>query len=432
MNIGVDMQTLRWPEGGLYFFAQNLFTSIKAINNEHEITPLLYGHRNMVETEAVRQFEAVPPVQHTRYHWDGPSLHVLSEWFQNWKPQPPWVVRQIDRRLLLPLWTKATKSAAVEWAFRLGTKLGVRRSPFRGLDIVHHFNYIMLPIHSKVNVLTIADLTTLRVPHLHTQGTRDWQKSAYANAHDMDLIITISEHSKRDVVDLLTVDEGKVRVIPLAAHSQYCTIEDQEEITSVRRKYGIDTRPYILTLATLEPRKNHCRLIEAFHQLRQKHPNLDCRMVLVGAKGWLYEPIFETVRRLGLEEHVLWLNYVPFEDIPALLNGAEVFVYPSLYEGFGLPPLEAMACGTPVIASNTTSLPEVIGDAGVLVDPTSVEAIAEAIHRVLSDDQLRARLRMAGLKRASRSRGRKPRNRRCRRTRMLGRPGKVRASAMAN
>jgi glycosyltransferase involved in cell wall biosynthesis len=400
MHIGVDWQTLRWPEGGLFFFAWNLFTAIKAINTEHQITPLLYGHSRMVEADTVRRFETASPGYPIRYYWEGPKLRLLSHWFKNWKPQPPWTVRQLDRRLFLPFWTRASKSGAYSRFSRSKITLRLKPCPYAGLDLVHHFNYIILPIHTAVNVLTIADLTTLRVPHFHTQGTRDWQQSAYAHAHRMDLIITISEHSKRDVVELLNADESRIRVIPLAAHPQYEPLQDKDAVRQVLEKYSLANRPYILTIATLEPRKNHCRLIEAFHRLRQRAPTLDHALVLVGAKGWLYEPIFETVRRLQLERHVLWLNYVPFEDLPALLNGASLFVYPSLYEGFGLPPLEAMACGTPVIASNTTSLPEVVGDGGLMVNPICVDEIAEAMHSVLTNKELRDRLRLTGLARA--------------------------------
>jgi glycosyltransferase involved in cell wall biosynthesis len=150
----------------------------------------------------------------------------------------------------------------------------------------------------------------------------------------------------------------------------------------------------------MEPRKNHFRLIQAFHLLKQEDPTIEHQLILAGGKGWKFEPIFELIAALGLSQQVRWLGYVPFDHIPALLNGADVFVYPSLYEGFGLPPLEAMSCGAPVVASNTTSLPEVVGDGGLLVDPTNLEEIAGAMHRLMTDRALNADLRRRALARA--------------------------------
>jgi glycosyltransferase involved in cell wall biosynthesis len=201
-------------------------------------------------------------------------------------------------------------------------------------------------------------------------------------------------------VDLLGIEPELIHVTPLAAHEQYRPIEDHEEVRSVLARYELAGRPYIIHVGTLEPRKNLCRLVAAFHDLKQQERGLEHQLLLVGETGWMYEPIFETIQRLRLESQVRWLDYVPFEDLPALLNGADLMVYPSLYEGFGLPPLEAMSCGTPVVTSNTTSLPEVVGDAGILVDPERKEDIAGAMWRVISDQTLQATLRAKGFTRA--------------------------------
>jgi glycosyltransferase involved in cell wall biosynthesis len=216
----------------------------------------------------------------------------------------------------------------------------------------------------------------------------------------MDIILTYSEHTKQDAVATLGIDAEIIRVTPLAAHEQFRPLEDQHQVRAVLEKHGLTKHPYVLNIGTLEPRKNITRLLEAFHRLKQQDYALEHELVLVGAKGDLHEAIWETLHRLQLEAQVRWLGHVPFEDLPALLNGADLFVYPSLYEGFGLPPLEALSCGTPVVASSSTSLPEVVGDAGVLVDPLSVEQLAEAMRRVLTDAPLRAALRDKALRRA--------------------------------
>jgi glycosyltransferase involved in cell wall biosynthesis len=155
--------------------------------------------------------------------------------------------------------------------------------------------------------------------------------------------------------------------------------------------------PYILFVGTVEPRKNLVTLVRAFAAVVKDFPHL---LVLAGARGWMSEPVFAEIERQGLKDRVVHLGYVPAEDLPALMSGAEVFVYPSLGEGFGLPPLEAMACGVPVVCSNAPALPEVVGDAAILVPPTDVAALEEAIMHLLSDPDLKATLRQKGLQRS--------------------------------
>ena len=159
-------------------------------------------------------------------------------------------------------------------------------------------------------------------------------------------------------------------------------------------------RPYLIFVGTIEPRKNLVRLVRAFSRLRKQGVDSDLELVLVGRRGWRWEEVDQEIARLGLDSHVPRLGYVPEHDLPALLTGAVALVYPSLYEGFGFPPLEAMACGTPAIASALSSIPEVVDGAGVLVDPHREDAITDAMGTVLTDGALRATLVEAGRKRA--------------------------------
>jgi glycosyltransferase involved in cell wall biosynthesis len=170
------------------------------------------------------------------------------------------------------------------------------------------------------------------------------------------------------------------------------------EVAPILREYGVEP-PYILYVGALESRKNLPRLLEAYARLRAWSPQW--RLVIVGARKWKFSPIFDTVQRLALEGHVTFTGYVADEHLPALFTGADLFAFPSLYEGFGLPVLEAMACGAPVVTSNTSSLPEVAGDAALLVDPYDVEQIAQAMWLVLSQPALAAQLRAKGLARAA-------------------------------
>jgi glycosyltransferase involved in cell wall biosynthesis len=217
----------------------------------------------------------------------------------------------------------------------------------------------------------------------------------------MDAVLVYSEHTKSDVIEVLGVDADRVHVVPLAAHRRYKPIEDRQKVQDTINKYGIEDRRYVLHVGSLEPRKNLTRLVEAFYELLVEEPALPHKLVFSGPRFSTYHPIFEAIDKLGMTDRVLWLGVIPFDDLPALMNGADVFVYPSVYEGFGLPPLEAMACGTPVIVSRATSLPEVVGDAGLLVDPYRVSEIKTAIKKVVLDPELRSTLSKSGLRRAA-------------------------------
>ena len=212
----------------------------------------------------------------------------------------------------------------------------------------------------------------------------------------LDSIITVSEQSKSDLVRYLPVKRENITVIPEAASPMFQPIS-QAQIEKVMLSHGIRF-PYILYVGSIEARKNLKTLLEAYAQVRcwsQKW-----KLVIVGAHKWKYSAVFATLERLQLTSDVHFTGYVAEEDLPALYNGASLFVFPSLYEGFGLPVLEAMACGTPVITSNCSSLPEVAGEAAILVDPNDVNAIAMAIRQVLEESALADNMKVKGLARA--------------------------------
>jgi glycosyltransferase involved in cell wall biosynthesis len=198
-------------------------------------------------------------------------------------------------------------------------------------------------------------------------------------------------------MELLGVESDRIEVVYPGVEERFHPVKDQTLLEKVRKRYNLPPR-FILGLGTLQPRKNFTRLIEAYSLLVTRHPSL--RLVIAGGKGWLYEEIFATVERLGLADKVVFPGFVADGDLPALYNLADLFVFPSLYEGFGLPPLEALACGTPVITSDASSLPEVVGEAGPMVEATDVEALAEAMKRVLEDDALQERMIAQGLEQA--------------------------------
>lgn len=248
------------------------------------------------------------------------------------------------------------------------------------------------------NVVIAFDLTPILFPKTHTNKTYFVHKLFLPRTlKNADKIIAISQSTKNDLIKHLNIPKEKIRVIYLATNENYKLLS-KEEIDKIRVKYKIN-HPFILYVGTLEPRKNIVRLIEAFYKARN-NGGINHKLVLTGRKGWKYKNIFNKIDELNLNKDVIFTGYIPDEDLPALYNAADLFVYPSIYEGFGLPPLEAMACGTPVITSNVSSLPEVVGDAGIMVDPYNMDELSNKITEVLSNNKLKEELSQKGLERA--------------------------------
>jgi glycosyltransferase involved in cell wall biosynthesis len=219
-------------------------------------------------------------------------------------------------------------------------------------------------------------------------------------------ILADSQATKDDLVELYQAPSDKISVLYSGVDSRFSPEKTRGEEERVRRRYKLGHQPFILGVGALHPRKNYSRLISAFAQIADVSRRLDGRsinhnLVIVGKQGWLYDSIVADAARLGIRTRLIFPGFADDEDLPALYRTSELFVFPSLYEGFGLPPLEAMACGTPVVTSNVSSLPEVVGDAGLTVDPTDVHALADAMSRALQDSQLRQRMIDRGLKRAA-------------------------------
>ena len=257
----------------------------------------------------------------------------------------------------------------------------------------------VLPVaHPPRSVVTVHDLGYLYFPEAHTPLSRRYldittRYHARAATH----LLADSEATKRDLVEHYGAGTDAVTVVYPGRGTEFAPVAFAKARSEVRDRYGI-REEYILHLGSLQPRKNLERLLDAFAMLQERQ---DLHLVLAGKKGWLYEPLFKHVRESGLEARVRFVGYVPQADLPALISGARLLAFPSLYEGFGFPVLEAMACGTPVVCSNTSSLPEVAGDAALLVDPTNARDLAHAISRVLEDGALAQELAQKGLRRAN-------------------------------
>lgn len=265
-------------------------------------------------------------------------------------------------------------------------------------DICHYPNSIA-PLRSPCPyVITVHDMTLSTMP-----GHHPWRKQLLVRpliplvARRAARVIAVSEQARREIVRLLRIPAERVSVIYEAPAAIFRPAAAAEQ-ARVRAAYGLDG-PFVLYVGTLEPRKNLVRLIQAWHRLRQAGA-IEHRLVIVGAAGWQYAPIYSEAARLGAAD-LIFPGYVPLADLPALYSAADAFAFPSLSEGFGLPVVEAMACGTPVLISDTPALAEVAGPAALRVDPRSVDSIADGLGRLLGDAALHERLRAEGLARAA-------------------------------
>ncbi len=254
----------------------------------------------------------------------------------------------------------------------------------------------VLPLHCPVPaVVTVHDLGYHHFPAAHTLFQRRYLYfTTRRHTRKAQQIIADSAATKADLIRFYHADENSIKVVHLGLDDDLQPVQNP---TPILQKYGIHGK-YLLYLGTLQPRKNLARLLDAFRRVSQNHP--DVTLVLAGGKGWLFNQIQTKIETLNLGERVILPGFIPQADKAALLSGATAYLFPSLYEGFGLPVLEAMACGTPVLAANTSSLPEVAGSAALLVSPTDTTAIAEGISALLTDSVLRQTLAEKGFVRA--------------------------------
>lgn len=267
------------------------------------------------------------------------------------------------------------------------------------LQVLHSPDFIPPFRRHCRSIITIHDLGFLLYPQTLTKGSARYYGQIDQAVRHTDHIIAVSESTRRDVVRLLGVPEHMITVIYEAPRRFFHRIPDVDLRARLQKRFKLE-RDFVLFVGTIEPRKNIPGLLSAFQQLIDHyHPDVD--LVLAGAPGWLTDEVYALVGRLGLTGRVRFLGRVSDEELVWLYNIAQVLVLPSFYEGFGLPPLEAMACGTPVIAANVSSLPEVVGDAGILVDPTATDELTVAIWRALNDQALREELVAKGYRRAA-------------------------------
>jgi glycosyltransferase involved in cell wall biosynthesis len=268
-----------------------------------------------------------------------------------------------------------------------------------GAELYHATEHLLMPLRDVPTVLTVHDLLFRRYPRYHKLQNYLFLNLAVPTfCRRTDAIIAVSEATKRDLVAHYRVPPSKITVVYEAAAPHLCP-RGRAEVDAARARYGLPER-YLMTLCAIEPRKNHAGFLRAFERLAGEDPDL--HWAIGGRKGWLYEGFFAALERSPARERVILPGYIADEDLAAVYGGALAFVFPSFGEGFGLGPLEAMACGTPVVMSWATSLPEVGGDAARYFDPHDVETMVAAVRPLLHDADLRTGMRERGLAQASR------------------------------
>ncbi len=325
-----------------------------------------------------------------RSEWDV-SFYYGVQWSASLRDRPaePYVsARKFIRRLRKGY---PAYRATLDFLFGVGQW-------WRKDDLYHETNYVPMKYNGPT-VLTVFDLSFHLFPETHPpERIRYMERYFYPRLERVTRFITISEAIKQEMIEHLGLPKDKITVTPLGVDENFKPIFP-DQLRPAIKKYGLKRGSYILYIGTLEPRKNIINLLKAYSilpfSLREQYP-----LVLAGGTGWLMEGLDREIEQLHIQKTVIKTGYVPKEDLPSLYSGAVIFVYPSLYEGFGLPPLEAMACGTPVITSSVSSLPEVVGDAGVLVHPEDVEKLAEEMQDLLTNPPRRQILSAMGLERS--------------------------------
>jgi glycosyltransferase involved in cell wall biosynthesis len=349
MRIGIDARIAHYSCGGIRSYVLHLLGALAALDGEMDYL-VLHSRKGRDISPSVSNFRPVPC-------WT-PSHHRFERW-----------------------------------------TLGIEIARW-GVDLLHSPDFIPPAFGYSRSVITIHDLNFLYYPRFLTSESRRYYNGQIEWAVERaEHILADSHATKADLASLLGVASERITVVHLAADSSFRPLPEMEARQGAGR-YGLEPG-FLLFVGTLEPRKNVPGLLQAYRIVLDQAVT-SSPLVLVGGKGWLYDEIFDWVERLDLRGQVRFLHAVPDTDMPRLYNAASLLTTPSFYEGFGLPALEAMSCGTPVVVSDRASLPEVVGEAGLLVDPDKPEDIARALRRVLTNESLRARMRRMGLTQAAR------------------------------
>jgi glycosyltransferase involved in cell wall biosynthesis len=357
MRIGIDVTSAVTQGGGIGRYTRDLVQALIALDNSNE-----YRLFSAKQPPTLPVPDPIPSAPHVKYY-----------------PAP------VDERWLYRLW------------YRLRVPLPVQIFTGR-LDLFHSPDFVLPPVSGRIpTLLTVHDLSFVHSPDtfpdkLVSYLNRVVPWSVKRAAH----ILADSLATKQDLIDVWQVPDEKITVLYCGVHERFQPVSDVDRVTAVRQKYKLGTLPYLLCVGTVQPRKNYQMLIRAFRPVADQFPH---NLIIAGGKGWLYDEMLAEVERQGLNGRVHFIGFVDDADLPALYSGADLVAMPSLYEGFGLPLLEAMACGVPTISSNVSSLPEVVGETAVQLPPKDEHAWTQSIISLLADEAQCSQLVLMGYQR---------------------------------
>ncbi|MGV0024197.1 glycosyltransferase family 4 protein [Phormidesmis priestleyi] len=357
-----------------------------------------------------------------RAYWEmAASLQFVKHFYPDYieqfsLPIPPKsytsLIYKLEKRLVDYNWDRATSQTLINEIAKGFSKIPIEQLfppqlQFENIDLFH-FPFFKVGnlefVQSKPCIFTMHDLIPIKFPqYFKYRESRHLKNAIHRIRKEQDYVICVSEATKQDFCTLFSMNPDRIFIVSNGVGEAFYPAMDEATIATTTQKYQIPQSPYILSLATLEPRKNLDFLVRGFLKYVRETHDQDTCLVLVGTLGWKYDRIFESLPEIDpkLRSRIILTDYIPDQDLSAIYSGASVFVYPSLYEGFGLPPLEAMQCGTPVITSNTSSLPEVVGDAGIMIDPHQEDELCQALSKVLNSAELRSEMSQKSLQRAS-------------------------------
>lgn len=357
MKVGIDYTPAYEQGGGIGRLTRDLIAALAQIDISSEYKLFVSGATS----------SELPPPLAPNFQWKPTRIH------------PKWLAR---------IWHRM--------------KLPVPVQVFLGkVDLFHATDFVLPPtLPATKTIVTVHDLSFMRVPDAASPKLKAYLEMVVPRSvRQATYVIADSQATKNDLVDLYEILPDKISVLLSGIDSRYKPINSRSSLLTMRNKYKIGDIPYLFSIGTIQPRKNYSRVIQALRLLRKR--GYDLHLVIAGGKGWLEDEMYKTLDDTQMHDYVHLIGFVDEADISALYSGAECVVFPSLYEGFGFPVLEGMACGTPIVTSNVSSLPEVAGDAALMVDPYSVEEIANAVQKILDDSTLKTTLIERGLKQSA-------------------------------